>query len=1272
MGKSRKISRMLFKSLLVVAALVVITIIISPLMINLEMVRQNIQKAVSEQIGGEIRYRRLGISYFPRPHVVIHKVDMTIPKSFTINMLRMKIYPKILPLFWGRLQADVVILEYAHYFMQLPQIIRGQQLSRQPASFDAIIKAIYRAIQGLPEFKLPQLKLVVKYGKIDLVDPFGRKFKLSEVQAAYRRQPKNLDFFIKCKSNLWDQIDIKGSLNPLSFTGKGHIRLSQFRPQALMAYLLQDSTLQVTDTRANFAIDLTLDGTGNLTAAIDGAIPLLALRRGPEDLLIKGGRIRGTAHIGNRKVEISLKELGLDFPRLQATGGFSFDESRQDIHLTINGSRIDAASVRQVAIGLLGESETIQNTFNVIKGGFVPWMTVRIQGRKISDLGRLNNIVIKGRMTQGKIFIPGAELDLVDVVGDVLISDGILNGENLAAKMGSSNGSNGSMMLGLNKNLAPFQLKIDIDADLAQLPPVLNRVVRNSDFLAELALIQNVKGSAQGTLTLGEDLASMKAEVQASNVNLTARYHRIPYPIILNGGKFHYGGKQLSYEDFQANIGKSSMNNCSITVDWTATPSLIAGSQSATFELGKLYTWLVSFERFKNKLGNISMLKGDITTDNLKIKGPFFKPSDWRFQTGGVVSKLILKSKKLANSVQVNRGKFAWQGNKISFSGVDATMGKSAVDDVSGDVNWTQAPVFSTRSGRAIFYFADIRPLIFSNRSASKALGQIKPTTGLLSFKRTAVSGPLSGLRFGEVFFSGDIEKIKIDAKGLPGPVQVNRGNISWHRNRIELKKLDAVAGNSAISQFSAVFNLDKPHTFEVQSQSLMIVANEVYPWLLSFDEIKPFLKDFAATKGFISVSDLKIRGPLHNPTQWQSAVTGHIRNLGLTSDTFNGPLTVNNGSFHLTSKTETKSVRNSIRVTEMDLTWGQNHLTLIGGCSTTREDIFLDLAITADAIDWSRANSLVEFIVKKREDPDSGLGSKNLTGNLQIKADNFNFETYTASPLIAELRFEPDETIISIHRAVVCNISIQGQLKLTAQTLDVSLVPAAVNQMLAPTLSCFTDQSNLAMGTFDLSGQLRSKGRPEEFPRSTAGEMAFSAVNGRIFRFGLLAKILSILNVTEIYRGEIPDLLGEGFAYRSMTIGAELEKGKLILSECSIDGVSMGIACEGDIDLTEKKIDLIILVAPFKTVDRIIKFLPLIKQILGGKLISIPFRAKGNLKDPAVIPLHPTAVGSGLLGVLERTIKLPITIIQPVFSTEKIKQSPQQSDNKENLIGAP
>jgi hypothetical protein len=84
-------------------------------------------------------------------------------------------------------------------------------------------------------------------------------------------------------------------------------------------------------------------------------------------------------------------------------------------------------------------------------------------------------------------------------------------------------------------------------------------------------------------------------------------------------------------------------------------------------------------------------------------------------------------------------------------------------------------------------------------------------------------------------------------------------------------------------------------------------------------------------------------------------------------------------------------------------------------------------------------------------------------------------------------------------------------------------------------------------------------------------------------------------------------------------------------------------------------------LVAPFKTVDRLVDIIPLVGHVLGGTLISIPFKAKGDLKDPSVIPLPPTAVGSEVLGILERTLKLPITIIQPIFSKGKNKKKEEE-----------
>jgi hypothetical protein len=1272
MSKLKKNYNLLIKSLLIVVALIVVIILVTPQLINLEMVRERIENTVSKEIGGKINYRRLDLSYFPRPHVVVQKVEILIPDSFRIKMHRMKVYPKIWPLFLGSLEVGTVTLEYADYYMKLPQISREVTQTEQFASFEAVIEAISQAIRGLPEFKLPQLKMRIKHGKINLVDPFGRKFKLREVQADYHRQPNELDFSIRCKSNLWDQVDVKGSLNPSNFKGKGHIRLSKFRPEALMAYLLHDSAVQVTDVNANLTIDVELDGTGNLKALVDGAFPLLTLNRHGEQLIIKGGRFQGTVQIGGKTVAVSLTKMELDYPRLEADGMFSYDENLQDIQLAINGFRIDAAAVRQVVLGLMSQSETTRNIFEIIRGGYVPSMSVRIRGRRIAELGMLDNIVIKGRMTEGKIYIPGAELNLDDVVGDALISKGILHGANLEATMGNSDGRDGKMTLGLNKDLAPFQLKIGVNADLSQLPSVLGRVVRDKDFLKELTLIKDVEGTATGMLTLGNDLASLSAEVEASNIQIAARYMRIPYALEINGGHFKYGGTRLAFDNFNAKIGKSSFLHPSIAVDWTGTPDLSVVTQSAKFNLDELYTWLLSFDAFKKNMSNLSALKGAAEVNNLNIKGPFFRPRDWRFQTHGVVKNLILTSEKLPESLQIGRGQFSWQGTKITFNDVDAAMGKSSIRRIAGDVNWAKAPVFSARSGRALFHFDDVSPLILSYKTIATALNRLKPINGTLAVERMSVSGPVSKPSYGQLSFSADIEQLKLNAKRLPGLLRLDDGKFSWRKNRLVIAEIDASLGNSTISQLSAGFDLGKSSTFEVQSQSVRLVADEIYPWLLSFKNMEPFLKDFSVTKGMILMPGLKLYGPLHPPVQWHYALTGNMKNLVLTSVAFGDSLKVSNGTFDLTSESTPGTAHNEVRLNPTDLTWGKTHLALMGTLLLSKHETSLDLTLSADAIDWNQVNNIWAYVEKKSKDPDSRLSKRGLLGTLKVQADKFNYETYTVNPLQADLAFKPGKVVITVNQAVVCNISFQGQLKVNEETLEIFLVPNAVNQLLTPAVACITDQRHLATGRFNLDGQLRSKSKPDEFLRSLAGEVAFSAAEGRIYRFGLLAKILSILNVTEIYRGEIPDLTGEGFAYHGMTIRANLEGGKLIMQECLIDGVSMGIACEGNVDLLEKKIDLIVLVAPFKTLDRLVKVLPLIKHILGGKLISIPFRAKGDIADPDVIPLHPTAVGSGVLGILERTIKLPVTIMQPIFSSGKNTKKDQKGDDKPEPSGPP
>jgi hypothetical protein len=451
--------------------------------------------------------------------------------------------------------------------------------------------------------------------------------------------------------------------------------------------------------------------------------------------------------------------------------------------------------------------------------------------------------------------------------------------------------------------------------------------------------------------------------------------------------------------------------------------------------------------------------------------------------------------------------------------------------------------------------------------------------------------------------------------------------------------------------QLSAAFDMTGTTSFELTCKTANLFAGEINPFLASFENFQPDINAFSATEGVLVLSDLDLKGPLHAPAEWHFSLTAAMQNIAVYSEALRGPVKINNGAFSISTEKSDRTIRKKIDVKTTKLSWGDSHLTLMGEINSSKNDILLEMTIIADSLNWDQISTNLEYMAKKKAKSGQRDRQGNLLGTIHVKSDSFIWDSYTVRPLESEITFKPDKVVVAVNKADICGISFRGFLNLSEQTVDLYFVPTAINHQLVSTLSCLTAEKDLATGSYNLNGEIMAKAKSDTISRSLSGALVFSAKKGRIYRFGLLAKVLAILNVTEIYRGEVPDLTGDGFAYHTMTASAKLQGGKLIMEECAIDGASMGIACEGDIDLVDKKVDLIILVAPFKTVDRIVDIIPLIGGVLGGKLISIPFRAKGDLYDPDVYALPPTAVGSGILGILERTLKLPITIIQPVIS---------------------
>ena len=92
---------------------------------------------------------------------------------------------------------------------------------------------------------------------------------------------------------------------------------------------------------------------------------------------------------------------------------------------------------------------------------------------------------------------------------------------------------------------------------------------------------------------------------------------------------------------------------------------------------------------------------------------------------------------------------------------------------------------------------------------------------------------------------------------------------------------------------------------------------------------------------------------------------------------------------------------------------------------------------------------------------------------------------------------------------------------------------------------------------------------------------MELKAKDGRIFRLNTFTKLISLLSITEIYRGVVPDLVHQGCAYTTIESKGKIKDGKLILADSVIDGPSVKMVFQGEIDLIRQKVDVVALVAP-------------------------------------------------------------------------------------------
>jgi hypothetical protein len=1419
-----------------------------PSLINIEPLREKIITVVSETVGSPFRYERIDLSYFPSPRAVIRQVKISGPGNVSATLKSLTVYPKWSALLKGKVQITLVRIEAPNVRMWLPKGPGKKGEEKESWSPASLAEEMFSAVAQVTA-KTGSLNIAVDKGSLDLSGENGPVFWVRDIDATISLGTHRLKMDLACHSNLWERASITTDINPVGFRGQGRIDLVNFHPHALTESVLRTTPLRLKDSAVNLKISFRTEGKETLQTEMEGSIPLLSFVRKNAETAVRGRAFKAAFQMEGKRVNVALAELDLDYPKLRLSGKFQSNPEAPGVVLEVQGRAMEIASTREVALTLAGKFPITETIFNIVKGGQIPLITFESRGRSIKDLDETENFSIKGSLQEGKISIPaegfggkGNDFDLDKVSGEVIISKGILDGKNIRARIEDEEIREGQIRVGLEGKDAPFHLEVVSEIDLSRLPPLLNRVIKDTTFLQELARTHDLRGRSVGKLVLGETVQSIGATVEIWEMNLFARYERVPFPLKIDHGQFSFDGKGIGLKSLSGRIGKSSFSGLTARLDLGKEPTFETLSGEFSISLGEIYPWLASFEGLREVLNDIEAVKGTLSLTVKNLEGPLQEFRRWRFEASGKVGGLSTKMPLFPESIEVAAGTFRADTEELSFAEFQVSM-LGASYNISGHLaGYLKGPFqVDLRSQVDLARLPPILKHLLNNETFERELSLIENLKGNAT-ARLVLDDPGGKGRFR---LEVSALSASINYRRIPYLIEISRAEISYGERKIGIKTLSGALGKSSVSDLAGQLDFGKEPHLEIQSGKLSIALDEIYTWLSPQEFAQDAVKEVKSVGGTLRLSEVNLKGPLQKPEDWNFRVSGDVSAVMIETTFVPGPITVTRGKFradpdrlfvshfemnvldaslnvsgtldacsrgiekaemdlngrltpkdtkwlsdllrfkhkmnmrapfsisgghlswHKGAQTSFKGelalnngpqisldilqnsgqlrvnrlfiqdefsratimldlqgralglafsgtlsettldrifsgyhlqegwvkgdfkaqilmdtpmqstaqgrleVRNlsfpwqlekalelediilegrgnHISVSRAAFAWGDRHFSLSGDVTFKQDKLRLDIDVATGDLDM---DEVMKSFGRENEAKHSKDGADlRVEGHIRFHAKSLTYDRFTWNPFQANISFVPDRVHIDVIRADLCGISTTGTVEVASQNLSLDVQTLARDRNIDFTVRCLLDENIRMTGGFDLTGSFQGQGEVKTLTQSLQGNYELTARKGRIDRSNLLSRIFAFLNVTEVLRGKLPDLGQKGFAYDSINVRADLKTGKAVIKEATLKGPSMEIASRGEIDLIGRKINLTVVVAPFRTIDYVISKIPLIRYVLGGSLISMPVKVTGDLKDPRVTPLSPSAVGSDLLGIMKRTLDLPVRMIQPFW----------------------
>jgi hypothetical protein len=1193
----------------------------APHLLKIDRVRDGLAERLGTQLGIPVSTEQIQWHWLPMPHLSLQNATI-INDNIAISMPEILVHPH-----WRSFFSEEFILEKI--------ILNRPRIAVKSTDFKF----------GKANFPLLQTKVIVKNGQVlienglDLPNiSFSEPllFLINRAEAAI--SANRLHFEAQGHSSIARQFTVLGKLDIEQQT-----YLSRIDCQGLQlhkATAIAQGRIVPVEQEVNLTAFVEGTGLDTISARILGEVPCFVAKPSDKQLLLNCGFTDLTLEKDKDVFSLRINRFELKEPGLILSGNIERRVAKSGDqplwHIDLLAGEINLSQVREGVLTLWGDNRITQTVTNIVQGGSARTVFFQLDG-PAAAFRSLEAMTIGADVISAPISVPFVEMSLTEAQGPVLIKDGILSGNNLSASYGKSRGKNCSILLGLTGENRPFQLDLDIDADLAALPEILHRVVNHAGFQQELARFSKVSGSGNAHLSIGDTLKDPKVHVTADHIKATTQYNRLSWTVAVTTGSFKLMPGKVSWQQVQGAVGPHTVDGAAGVVSWgkEQPAHLIVDLPAAIFDSAAVFSELAANNGLPAHMtANITAVHGTVDVQNGHIVGPFLTPQNWTYRFNAHTKKTQWDGPDLTGPATLENATLFISNSKLTLSDSRAVFSGQPFE-VSGT---------------------------FTHALLDNWQGQLK-VAGTLNRQLS------DWLR----------QKQWIPSTYFPRiPCTLKDFNIIWHDTPTKIAGTviaglggqQAPSANVTLTPYGKTLTLQEI-TFQDQNRKgrLAIQLNNSLPDRLQLTwqgELR------AETVDALFENNILTNGVLKGNFQLDTAIAPGVPFM-------DGNLEAENLSWPWPGNTKMPAVLNfriqggnkHIDVKELRLALDASALSLTGQASRSANGLAVNLDLAAPAASRTHLKTFLVDLKNKAKKlvahrpalltDDGAFSGWDMTGTIHFDIEKFFIKPRVATddkdqqlmqvltPFRGRLELTAGPTWHTmITNSRLCGIDLTGTLNSdTVHNENIFDLAAAHTLLFQNLLPCLGIEQDLIEGTFSLHGSLH--GEPGNW---TTGNLDIISSKGRILRMMLLSRIFSLVNITDLF--STPDTSSEspkGFSYSDLELKTVIRDNRLIITKCVIRGEGLNLFAKGQMGLDTFDTDITVLIAPFKTLDAIVGNMPLVGRAVGGKntaLVTIPVGVKGNIADPEVTLLPAQAVGEGIVTLVEETLKLPFSIFSP------------------------